>query len=84
MTIYKNLWAGYETYFIRMANSGRYAKGIGIAHVEGRWKVEYNAAYYASDLRHDTEHFPIVGRIDLDSLIINGILQNITEPKKEE
>ena len=60
MTIHKNLWAGYETYFVRMGSSGRYATGISVVNVDGDWRVTFNAKYYASDLRHDKEHFPVV------------------------
>ena len=83
MNIYKNLWAGHETYFIRMSNSGRYAKGIGIVNVNGVWKVDYNASYYSSDLRHDKEHFPIVGNINLDNVIFENVMRCI-EPQTDK
>ena len=73
MNVYKNLWAEYETYFIRLGSSGRYAVGFGAANLNGEWKVNRNARYYASDLRNDREHFPIVGNVDLNGMIIDEI-----------
>ncbi len=85
MTVYKNLWAGYETYFIRMSNSGQYACGIGVINVNGDWRVKWNMKYYASDLRHDTEHFPIVARVDLSKMIVDSIkaLRNTGEKRND-
>ena len=73
MKVYKNLWAGHETYFIRLGTSGIYAVGIGVVNVKGEWKVNRNAHYFASDLRNDREHFPIVGNVDLNGMIIDAI-----------
>lgn len=80
MNIYKNLWAGYEAYFIRMGNSGQFAKGIQVHNAHGEWRVDYNTRYYASDLRHDKDHFPIVGNIDLDAIIANSTLLCVKQP----
>ena len=77
MNVYKNLWAGHETYFIRLGSSGRYAVGIGVVNIKGEWKVNRNARYYASDLRNDREHFPIVGNVDLNSMIIEAIKREV-------
>ena len=81
MTIHKNLWAGYETYFVRMGTSGRYATGISATNVCCEWRVDFNARYYTSDLRHDKEHFPIVGNIDIKTAVKDAIL-NAIEPKE--
>lgn len=81
MTIHKNLWAGYETYFVRMGSSGRYATGISVVNVDGDWRVEFNAKYYASDLRHDKEHFPVVGSVDIKRIVKDAVLK-VIEPKE--
>lgn len=76
-TVHKNLWAGYPTWFIRTGTSGQYATGIGICdtrEVDGKWRVRLNGdMYYAKDLKNDQEHFPIVGRIDIQSILIDAI-----------
>lgn len=77
MTIHKNLWAGYETYFVRMGSSGRYATGISVVNVDGDWRVEFNAKYYVSDLRHDKEHFPVVGSVDIKAVVKDAVLKAI-------
>ena len=81
MTIHKNLWAGYESYFVRMGTSGRYATGIGVANVDGDWRVNFNAKYYESDLRHDKEHFPIVVSVDIKTVVTYAVLRAI-KPKE--
>lgn len=81
MIIHKNLWAGHETYFVRMGTSGRYATGISIANVDGDWRVNFKATYYASDLRNDIEHFPVVGSIDIKTVVKEAVLKAI-EPKE--
>ena len=82
MTIHKNLWAGYETYFVRMGSSGRYATGISVVNVDGDWRVEFNTKYYASDLRHDKEHFPVVGSIDIKTIVKDAVLK-VIESKED-
>ena len=79
MTVYKNNWAGYETYFIRMGNSGQYAKGIALRNFNGKWKVDFHATFYRSDLRNDREHFPIVGRLNLEKLILEAAWKMLGE-----
>ena len=81
MTIHKNLWAGYETYFVRMGTSGEYATGIGIVNVDGDWRINFKATYYASDLRYDKEHFPIVGSVDIKKVVKEAVIKAI-EPKE--
>ncbi len=75
--IYKNLWAGYPTWFIKTGANGQYATGIDICdtrEIDGKWRIRLNGAmYYARDLKNDTEHFPIVGHIDIESMLIDAI-----------
>lgn len=82
MTIYKNLWAGYETYFVRMGTSGSYATGIGVSNVNGDWRVDFSTKYYAVDLRYDKEHFPIVGGVDIKKVVKEAVMKAI-EPKED-
>ena len=84
MRIYKNLWAGYETYFIRMGTSGQYATGINVVNVEGAWRVDFNGKYYASDLRHDKEHFPVVGSINIKQIIIDALIKVVVTDGADE
>ena len=81
MTIHKILWAGYETYFVRMGTSGRYATGIGFVNVDGDWRVDFSTKYYSFDLRHDKEHFPVVGSVDVKKVVKDALLKAI-EPKE--
>lgn len=87
-TILKNLWAGYETYFIYMGFSvpsrKAEAKKTGdylLVNVDGNWRFE-RAQMYCHSLR-DQEHFPIVGHIDFEKMCIDGILKAIERRSTE-
>lgn len=81
-TILKNLWAGYETYFIYMGfpvRVGRFEAskvgGYSLSKINGKWIFE-RSQYYRQSIK-DTEHFPVVGHIDVDSAMINAVLSAI-------
>lgn len=90
-TILKNLWAGYETYFVYMGSPVRTGKceakatgGYGLVKLDNGWKFE-RTMYYVQSLK-DTEHFPVVGYIDMNRAMADVILQAISmgaEPPKE-
>lgn len=90
-TILKNLWTGYEKYFVYMGFpvkthrlEAKAVGGYGIAFINGKWKFS-KAYYYVQDLE-DKKHFPEVWYIDFDKMCIDGILKSISEqkPLKEE
>lgn len=88
-TIFKNLWAGHETYFVYMGFPVRSGKaeakktgGYSLVNVNGNWKFE-SVQYYIHTLL-DKEHFPIVGYIDFAQMCIDGILKAIEKSPKEE
>ena len=91
-TILKNLWAGHETYFVYMGFPVRTGKceakatgGYGLVKLDDGWKFE-RATYYVHSLK-DTEHFPVVGYIDINRAMADVVLQAIsigTESQKEE
>ena len=90
-TILKNLWAGHETYFVYMGFPVRTGKceakatgGYGLVKLDNGWKFEI-AVYYVQSLK-DTEHFPVVGYIDINRAMADVILQAISmgaEPPNE-
>lgn len=83
MKIYKNLWAGYDCYFIKTHQSGQYAYGYMIHNAYGSWDIK-SAKYYLSDIKKDREHFPIVGNISLKDLVIKTALKEVgIEPSKD-
>ena len=77
-TIFKNLWAGYDCYFIYQCpghsrkGEAAHAKGMCVHNAHGGWEIR-RAEYYTHDLR-DSEHFPIVGHIDVDAYILAKVL----------
>lgn len=78
-TIYLNRFAGWRTLFVYEKTSGTLAKGYNITLVYGKNKIE-EAIYYKSAL-NDTIKFPAVGKINLQEVMIQAILNSID--KKE-
>lgn len=85
----KNLWAGYETYFIYMGfpvRVGRFEAskvgGYSLSKIDGKWRFE-RSQYYRQTIK-DTEHFPIVGHIDLDSVMVDAVLSAIKDEERRE
>lgn len=76
--IYKNLWAGYDCYFILMSSNGKMDTGITVHNADGEWRVKFMTQFY-TNTRKDTEHFPLVGHIDLEQSIISGVLAAVEE-----
>lgn len=81
-TIIKNLWAGNETYFIYMGFPVRTGKmearkvgGYSLSSANDEWKFR-RACYYVNSLK-DSEHFPVVGYIDLEETCIRETLKAI-------
>lgn len=77
-TVIKNLWAGYEAYFICMnfpvrsyRNEGRKVGGFSLCRIDGKW--EFGKAEYYTNYLKDTEHYPIVGNIDVCKMFVDAI-----------
>lgn len=84
MKIYKNLWAGLETYFVRVRQDERFAYGVGITNNEGKWGLRKNMMLYLNDLNHDSEHFPLVSEINLNEIIRRAIMESVGVRDKGE
>lgn len=81
-TILKNLWTSRETYFIYMGVPVRTGKieakavgGYSLENVNNEWEFK-RACYYVNTLK-DSEHFPVVGYIDLEETCIRETLKAI-------
>ena len=78
--IYKNLWAGYECYFIYQGHIRKdMVRGYVVhnAYGENDWRCK-SAQYYASSFTEDGgEHFPLIGNIDLQKVICNTVLEKV-------
>lgn len=83
-TIFKNLWASHETYFVYQGtikgkghNADKaYGYGITYIDIDGKWYGS-KTSYLPTDLKNDREHYPIVGYIDLASHVKEAILNAI-------
>ena len=88
-TVFRNMWAGYESYFVYESCSkiGKedVATGYGLIRLNenDNWKLDRNIMYYKNDL-YDNIHFPIVGNINIDKLIMDALLSIIDVEKNKE
>ncbi len=80
MKIYKNLWAGYDCYFVKTNSDKMYAYGFNVHNAHGKWEVSKGKRYISS-LR-DMEHYPIVGNIDLNKILIESVLEKVEGEKR--
>jgi len=72
--IYRNLYAGYETYILYLGRSGSYAEAVTAARVNGRWDISTGRRWSLNSLIRDAENFPEVGRVGMDD--IAGLMLN--------
>ena len=87
--IYQNKWAGYETYFMPMypvrTRKGESEKigGYKIMNVDGKWQCK-KAQYYADSLK-DEEHFPVVGKVNVNILgyVMDTMLKALNDREDE-
>lgn len=88
-TVLRNMWAGYESYFVYEScvkvGKADVAVGYGLIRLNENenWKLDKNIRYYKRDL-YDSVHFPVVGNINIDKLIINALLPIMDTEKNEE
>lgn len=75
MNIYKNTWAGYDYYFVHTHSNGFGVRGYSMHNAYGKWKV--NKAWFSNETIKDAEHFPKVGEIDLNKIIIENVLKEV-------
>lgn len=81
-TIYQNLWAGYETYFVYLGKNSRIGRAptatnvLQITKLGRTWQMSM-AQYSLASLTEDEEHYPRVGYIDMEELLTKGILKGI-------
>lgn len=83
-TIFRNLWAGHETYFVYqgsipargMRSATSYGYKLVLYPYSGKRKVS-KASFYTHDLENDREHFPVVGHVDMDKVMTDAILSAI-------
>ena len=85
--IYKNLWAGYDCYFIYQGHIRKdMVRGYCVHNAYGnsdwRWKsAQYSAKSFTED---EGKHFPLVGHIDLEKIICNAILEEVNKHGKSQ
>ena len=69
-TIVRNMYQpSYESLLVYRGVSGDYANVVWILN----GKVLFNEKFYKRDILHDREHFPIVGQVDIENLIMDAV-----------
>lgn len=83
-TIFKNGSTGLETYFIYdgaapklYASEEAKANGMEVHLKDGVWRI-CRAQYYRRSLS-DVEHFPVIGYVDLDDIIMKAAIEEIAK-----
>lgn len=74
----------YESFFVFRKYSGSDALGVWITKTDKETYFKWSARFPKDDIQNDREHFPIVGFIDLEEMIINHVLNKVSHYKKNE
>lgn len=85
-TIFRNLYQpGYESYFVFRTFSGNDALGVWVVKTnDGKVNLKWDARFPKCDIQKDREHFPIAGQLDLESLMINHVFNEVSGYKKRK
>lgn len=73
--IYRVNRTGYETYFLKNSASSHFVHGYEIKRIGREWRI-YKVKYTTDEIRQGiaNNRFAQVGKIDLDVVMINAIL----------
>ena len=82
MKIYENVRAGYKCYFVKTSTGGDFAFGTTLAKVHNKWELS-DSHLCREDLK-DESHYPLVGNINLNKVIIEAILSAIENGVKKK
>lgn len=67
----------YGSYLIFLGYEDRYANCIWVVDTKKNIEIKYDAHFYKKSIARDREHYPIVGHIDIDSLLIGRTLNEV-------
>lgn len=77
-TIFRNMYQpDYGSYLIFLGYEDRYANCIWVVDTKKNIEIKYDAHFYKKSIARDREHYPIVGHIDIDSLLIARTLNEV-------
>lgn len=74
--IFKNLWAGYECFFVAQYLGPNLIEGYRVHNANKRWEIQ-KAEFYRQDLEYDAEHFPVVGKCNLNAILKVAIMREL-------
>ena len=83
-TILRNMYQPqYQTYLVYRYACRNDAYCVKVLITEsGEWEVDWNCKMWKQSVLNDREHYPIVGYIDLDELIKNHVLNEVSSYSK--
>ena len=71
-TILRNMYQpDYDSFLIFLEYKDRSAKCIWIIDTHKEVQIKYDTNFYKRSIANDRLHYPIVGHIDIDNLLIN-------------
>ena len=85
-TIFRNMHhPDYEIYLVYLFSKGNSAYCIKVAFNKfNESQVSWNCNMWKTSLENDRQLFPIVGHIDVDDLVMNHVLNEISRAKKAQ
>ena len=75
--IFLNLCSGWQNIFVVIGSNNAYYYGVEIINLKGKYKV-INAKYYLATIRNDSEHFPLIGEMDIKAMWMDRVFERIT------
>lgn len=80
--MFLNLWSGWQNIFVVLGTDKAFCYGVEIAKVKGDYRVG-KVKYYLKDLRNDSEHFPLIGEMDIKAMWMDKVFERITADGRE-
>lgn len=75
--IFLNLCSGWQNIFVVIGSNNAYYYGVEIIKLKGEYKVR-NVKYYLATIRNDSEHFPLIGEMDIKAMWMDRVFERIT------
>ena len=80
--MFLNLYSGWQNIFVVIGSNNAYYYGVEIIKLKGEYKVR-NVKYYLATIRNDSEHFPLIGEMDIKAMWMDKVFERITADGRE-
>ena len=80
--MFLNLCSGWQNIFVVIGSNNAYYYGVEIIKLKGEYKVR-NVKYYLATIRNDSEHFPLIGEMNIKAMWMDKVFERITADGRE-